>query len=316
MSEDLFPEQTPYSEWLASDFATQKTCQDCHMPVIEEAVAISNITPDILRSPYSKHTFVGGNVYMVQVLKKFSGEIVVQAEDKHFDATSARASDQLQNMTAGLSLDNMVTTDNELRFDVGISVQTGHKFPTSFPSRRVWIHVVVKDNNQNVIFESGSFSDNGLIDGNDNDADAALFESHYDEIKDAGQVQIYEAIMQTPENKITTTLLAASSYIKDNRLLPIGFEKNTVSDDIKPVGNAQTDDDFLGGNDTVSFLIDTGNAAGPFTVDVQLLYQSISYRWAQNAIESGTAESELFAMYYQAVPNLPVIAATATTTSK
>ncbi len=316
LSEDQFPEQTPYSEWLASDFANQKSCQDCHMPVIEEEISISNITPDVLRSPYSKHSFVGGNVYMSQVLKKFGNEIVVQAQDQHFDATSARAEDQLQTGTAEMNLANLSSQDNELGFDVNISIQTGHKFPTSFPSRRVWLHVVVKDANQKIIFDSGSVNENGMITGNDNDADAALFEPHYDEITNPEQVQIYEAIMHNTEGKVTTTLLAASSYIKDNRLLPTGFDKTNVTADIQPYGDAQTDDDFLGGSDTVSYRIDTTNASGPFTVEVELLYQSISYRWAKNSFEFGTEEALLFEKYYNEVPNLPVIVASETIKSK
>lgn len=32
VSEELFPEQTPYTEWENSDFAEDQSCQDCHMP--------------------------------------------------------------------------------------------------------------------------------------------------------------------------------------------------------------------------------------------------------------------------------------------
>jgi hypothetical protein len=36
-----FPEQVPYQEWQHSDYATKQTCQDCHMPVVKEAVAVT-----------------------------------------------------------------------------------------------------------------------------------------------------------------------------------------------------------------------------------------------------------------------------------
>src|SRR5438876_10368764 len=32
------PEQMPYQEWLNSDFKDKQTCQNCHMPVVEEMV--------------------------------------------------------------------------------------------------------------------------------------------------------------------------------------------------------------------------------------------------------------------------------------
>lgn len=316
LSEDYFPEQTPYTEWLASAFADQKSCQDCHMPVAEGGVAISNLTPDTLRSPYSKHSFSGGNVYMMQVLKTFSKETNSQANAKNYDDTIDRTIDQLQNRTASVEISNLSSQNNELSFDVNLTVLSGHKFPTSYPSRRAWLHVVVKSEDGNIVFDSGDFSDNGSISGNDNDSDGALFEPHYDEISDPEQVQIYEAIMHNVGNEVTTTLLSASSYIKDNRLLPDGFDKASATDDIAPYGNAVADTDFLGGSDTVTYRIPTSGVNGQFTVEVQLLYQSIGYRWAQNSILSNTEEAKVFASYYNAVPNLPELIAGSSITSQ
>ena len=39
-------------------------------------------------------------------------------------------------------------------------------------------------------------------------------------ITDQGQVQIYESLMRDTDGNITYTLLRASTYSKDNRLLP------------------------------------------------------------------------------------------------
>ena len=309
LSEDTFPEQTPYTEWLASDFANTKTCQDCHMPVAEGEISISNITPDILRSPYFKHSFSGGNVYMMQLIKTFSKETNSQANAKNYDDTINRTIDQLQNKTAGIEISNLTSQESELSFDVNLTLLSGHKFPTSYPSRRAWLHVIVKSGDGNIVFESGGFSDDGSISGNDNDSDGALFEPHYDQISDPEQVQIYEAIMHNVGNEVTTTLLSAASYIKDNRLLPAGFDKTTVSDDIAPHGDAVSDSDFLAGSDTVTYRISTSGAAGPFSVEVKLLYQSIGYRWAQNDISSDTEKAREFASYYNAVPNLPELIA-------
>ncbi len=43
------------------------------------------------------------------------------------------------------------------------------------------------------------------------------FEPHYAEIRNAGQVQIYEAIMADSKGAVTTGLLHAVRYLKDNR---------------------------------------------------------------------------------------------------
>ncbi|NIV38159.1 MAG: hypothetical protein GWN58_54710, partial [Anaerolineae bacterium] len=51
---------------------------------------------------------------------------------------------------------------------------------------------------------------------------------------------------------------------------------------------------------------------GPFVVTVDLLYQSIGYRWVQNLRRHESPETARFLGYYEAIPNLPVIVATAT----
>ena len=307
LSQDYFPEQTPYSEWLNSDHATQSTCQDCHMPPAEGAVVLANQGPAIGRSPYARHSFAGGNLYVLSILKNFGGELGVQADTGHFDATIARTLTQLQTRTATLTVSDPVLTGKALNFDVTVNVLTGHKFPTSYPSRRAWLHVTVKDANGQVIFESGHASQNGAINGNDNDANPLAFEPHYDEITSPEQVQIYEPIMHDVYGHVTTGLLLAASYVKDNRLLPVGFDKTAVTHDIAPQGDALADDDFGNGADAVTYGVDTGDAQGPFTVEVELLYQSIGYRWAQNISEYETEAAQVFSAYYNTLPNLPVV---------
>ena len=103
----------------------------------------------------------------------------------------------------------------------------GHKLPTAYPSRRAWIHVSVRDRNHRTVFESGALNPDGSIQGNDNDCDPARFEPHYDEI-DSQQVEIYESIMKDHAGHVTTGLLSAIGYVKDNRLLPRGFNKGTA----------------------------------------------------------------------------------------
>ncbi len=86
---------------------------------------------------------------------------------------------------------------------------TGHKLPTAFPSRRAWLHFVVRDRDGRVVFESGAINPDGSIAGNDNDADKTKYEPHYREITSAEQVEIYEDILGDPEGKVTTGLLQA-----------------------------------------------------------------------------------------------------------
>jgi hypothetical protein len=150
-----------------------------------------------------------------------------------------------------------------------------------------------------VLFESGAAADDGRIEGNDNDDDPARFEPHFDVISDAAQVQIYEPVLVDSEGQVTTGLLFASDYVKDNRILPRGFDKSTADDSVDVHGEASSDSDFTGGSDRIRYAVDIGSHRGAIVVEVELLYQSIGYRWAQNVGRHGTAESDRFLGYYR-----------------
>ena len=179
---------------------------------------------------------------------------------------------------------------------------SGHKLPTAYPSRRSWIHVTVQDQTGKTVFESGAIAADGSIAGNDNDTNAAAFEPHYRTVTEPGQVQIYESVMADVSGNVTTGLLSAVRYLKDNRLLPEGFNKTTAGPDIAVLGDAQSDPDFVGGGDRVTYSIDVAENPGPFELRVELRFQPISYRWARNLQRHGSAEEVArFTSYYSAM---------------
>lgn len=135
-------------------------------------------------------------------------------------------------------------------------------------------------------------SNDGAISGNDNDADTLAFEPHYDEMTSSEQVQIYKAIVQDAYGNVTTVLLSASAQSESNRLLPTGFDKTAAATDVAPQGKALTDDDFVGGMATVAYRVDTGDAIGLSTVEVELLYQTIAYLWAQDVSTHDTEQAK------------------------
>jgi hypothetical protein len=188
-----------------------------------------------------------------------------------------------------------------LQADISVENLSGHKFPTAYPSRRAWLHVTVKDREGRVVFESGALNRNGSIQGNDNDADPKRFETHYIEVTNTDQVQIYEDIMVDVNNVPTTGLLTAVRFIKDNRLLPAGFNKNAVEQEIAPQGEATGDADFTGGGDKIRYSVAVGNAQGPFQVQAELWFQPISYRWAENLRSYEAMEPQRFTRYYDSM---------------
>jgi cytochrome c551/c552 len=307
----LFPEQVPYLEWQASVHADQSTCGDCHMPAAEGAVVLS-VTGGPERSPFSIHSFAGGNTYALKLLKNFGEDLNVTASERQIEAALDRALDQLQNQTAEIQIDDLEINGDTLEASVKVTSHVGHKLPTGFPSRRVWIHLRVTDDAGKVHFESGLWDQNGAIFGNANDLDAAAYEPHFERITDPEDVQIYEAIMGDIDGAVTTTLLRGAVYLKDNRLLPDGFNKDEVSEDIAVYGNAASDPDFQGGHDQLVYLIPLDDTASPFTITVELLYQSIGDRWAQNLDRFDAPEPQRFIDFYSQVENTPILVASHT----
>ncbi len=297
-----FIQQATYLEWFYSSYRSRTTCQGCHMPAAEGAVrvAVMSINP---RSPFAQHVFVGGNAYTLQILGANAEELELTASAAQLDTTLQHTLNQLQNGTATLALEKVELMGAWLSFEVVVRNQAGHKFPSGFPSRRAWLHVVVTDAAGQVVFESGAVNPDGSIVGNDADEDPARFEPHHRTITRPTQVQVYETVLRDASGRVTTDLMRAAGYLKDNRLLPEGFEKGAPYPDIAVRGEAMEDENFDEGGDRVGYSINITGRQRPFTVRVELLYQSIGYRWVDNLAGLEGVEIQRFLQLYDAVAN-------------
>jgi hypothetical protein len=305
-----FPEQTPYTEWENSSYGGAISCQGCHMPQAAGGVVISPMPGGLPpRQPFFQHWFVGGNALMLRILADWGGELEVTADAAHFNATLARVLDQISGRTAKLTVESLALDDGILTASLKVATMTGHKFPTSFPSRRAWLHVTVADGAGEVIWESGARNPDGTISGNAADADPAAFEPHYDVITQPDQVQIYEPIMGDHEGQVTYTLLRAAQYLKDNRVLPAGADKATLPADIAVYGEAAGDANFSGGSDLVTYRLEVGETTGPFTVSAELLYEPLSYQFVEDMLADGTELTERFGGYYGETDRAPLVVA-------
>lgn len=286
-------------------------CQTCHMPEANGSVAISNL-PSGLSSlePFMQHFFVGGNSIILNILKNNIDKLNITASTAHFEATIARLMELLQNKTASITINEAELDSNLLTINLDISQTAGHKFPTGFPSRRAWIHLTVTDADGKVVFESGKPNADGSIIGCDADENASSYEPHYDIITQPDQVQIYESIMQDFEGNITYTLLRGADYAKDNRLLPLGFDIENADSNIAIHGAATNDDNFIGGSDQITYQIDTQGYSGPFYINVELLYQTISYQFIQDMFNDNDSLIDSFAALYQDIDKTPTQIAT------
>ena len=295
------PEQVPYLEWRHSAFVAEKrSCQSCHMPPVAAPTRISSVLGEE-REGLGRHTFLGGNFFMLRMLNRYRAELGVEALPQELDAAAHATIAQLQQDTAAVSVVSAGREGGRLAVEVGVRNLTGHKLPTGYPSRRAWLHVTVHDAAGRTVFESGAVNERGMITGNDNDADPLRFEPHYEEIRQPDEVQVYESMMADMAGRLTTGLLQAVAFTKDNRLLPRGFDKGTAEPDIAVRGGAAQDDDFAGEGDRVRYRIDVAAASGPFNVTVVLRYQPISFRWAENLRRYDAPEPRRFVSWFDAM---------------
>lgn len=307
-------EQTMYLEWEHSAFAGEgRSCQACHMPPVAEETAISSVLGQP-RAGVARHVFVGGNSFVLRMLNRFRHELGVTALPQELEASVDRTVRNLQSATASVTIERAERTEGRLEVDVAVRNLTGHKLPTGYPSRRAWLHVVVRDAANRPVFESGAITPSGAITGNAADESPTAFEPHYAEIREPGQVQIYESVMADANALPTTGLLAAVDYLKDNRLLPRGFDKRSADATIATIGAAREDADFMGGGDHLRYS-PAISGEGPFQVEVELRFQAIGRRWAENLRAYDAREPRRFVEYYDAMAaaSSEVLARTSTT---
>ncbi len=306
-----FPEQTPYFEWRNSEFtnepeptATSRTCQECHMPELE-GTRIAR-TPEGLdfmiqkRSPYRGHTFVGGNAFLLDLLAANREALGVTASPEALARMAFATRKQLAEQTVTVRIGEVVRRDGELQFWVRVDNLTGHKFPTGYPARRAWLHVLVRAG-ERVLFDSGGWTRDGrLVDVAD-----PLRHEHVTLVTSPQHVLVWELIASDADGEPTTALTRMAHRAKDNRLLPRGYRPDGPhADDIAPVGIG-CDVDFTPGGDAVDFAIPLPARTGRTSVVAWVRYQAIPPHWVDALRTVDAPECRSFVAMYEAADKTP-----------
>jgi hypothetical protein len=184
---NAFPVERTYTEWLLSDYGTEQgvfapqwnpeesnyvnSCQDCHMASVADASAAARpatfppacriggvdgpfcpnqVTHDLV----PVHDLTGGNTWVPEMIKihpEFGDDPNVNHDA--LDAGIVRARAMLQKAAS------LTATHNGTSLDVRITNETGHKLPTGYAEgRQMWVSVVGRDAQCNIIFESGAYN--------------------------------------------------------------------------------------------------------------------------------------------------------------
>jgi hypothetical protein len=130
-----------------------------------------------------------------------------------------------------------------------------------------------------------------------------VFQPHYEVINDQRQVQIYEEVIEDPQGKITTSFTALNHPLKNNRLLPKGWQADgPYAEHTGPHGDAERDPEYVNksgatGADRILYRIPLDDRTrGAVSVRVTLNYQAIPPYYLKDRFTIGKgAETERLA---------------------
>jgi len=247
------PIEKTYSEWKYSAFAREGIeCQDCHMPPVQGYAANRQRK---LRGDLPKHEFVGGSVWMPEVLINYydlEPDMVVALEK-----TKDKGREMLE---SAAKLDLSI---NGTRLEVKITNLAGHKLPTGYPEgRRMWLNVRFYDAAGNLKSESGAYDP---------------VEAH---LKHDSQIKIYEAKPGTMnvsgQPNAPSFHFALNNWIyKDNRIPARGFT-NAEYEEAKAFirGASYKDGQYW---DITGYMIPSGTKK----IEVTIYYQSTTKEYIE-----------------------------------
>lgn len=342
-----FHEQTTYLEWRNSDFSDEgpdgqplaeppgsaRSCQSCHAPTTADGgrpirtrlarnpggFDFPFIEP---RRPFGRHLFVGGNTLILSMLRDHAEELRVTAPADAFDATLDATREQLSARTARVDIRRVEAGEDEerLALEVAVTNLSGHKLPSGHPSRRMWLEVVARTPEGEVVFASGRWNEEGLIVGADGQALPTEFadgpvESHRDVVAAADQVARFRGVMKDAKGKPTHLLLRGDGWFVDDRLLPRGWRADHPdAEHTAPVG-VEGDGDFPLARDAVSDGRDRVTYRFPapegveLVVQARLVLQAVSPRYVDEALRFEAPEIERFKRMYREADRSPEILA-------
>ena len=284
-----FNEQRTYSEWTRSAFAQPgdefRSCQDCHMPAVEDVPGCrDHVGVQHHATGGRRHDLLGANRFVVGLL----AEDATVLEGLAFDHTLSVMDDFVRTSASlDISAPDSVDLGNGLSgLQVTVTNETGHKLPTGYSEGRVmWLEVVARHDGE-VVWESGTWSD---------ETGAML---------DDAQLRTYQGVAEAYATGQTLHLLLNDHWIEDTRIPPRGLTPHVETD---PVGEryALQDDGTWPHFDVVDYSFDGVPAladvdSGELEVSVRLLYlintpQYIDFLAAENQTnEAGNEVAMLF----------------------
>lgn len=307
-----FVEQATYHEWLNSNYQTNDvTCQSCHLEAMAKGqvlIAAGYETEE--RSPFYLHELPGANIFMLQIFRDNIDELGLTATEAQFNQAISATEDMLYNKSISMGLVSLERTADTAYFELNITNLAGHKFPSGYPSRRVFVEFLVTNENGDTVFISGKTDENFEVIGHD-----INYEPHYDVIRDEEEVQIYELVMGDVNDEVTTVLVRGNSALKDNRIPPEGFiSEHPVYDTVRIAGLADLDPNFNkesgmqgSGGDKVYFNVPLNQEFSELEATAKVFYQTAPPKWMKEMFDEQSEEIDKFRDLFDAADRQPIL---------
>lgn len=317
-TDNEFVEQATYHEWTNSIYdqdETRQECQSCHVPRIDDEVALALDYSFIGgRSPFGKHEFSGANIFMLRLMKDNIETLGINASEIDYDSTIVRTERLLRDCTLVLDLVEMNRTVDSVYYSLRIENQAGHKFPSGYPSRRASVQLIVKDEFGDTLFFNGKFDESFEVVGH-----SSPYERHHSTIRNEEDVQVYEMVFADINGDKSTILERGYSIIKDNRLAPQGFTADHFSyDTVAVYGDALLDDDFNfdggeegSGSDILYFSVALDGYSGLLNTRARVYYQTTPPAWMTEMFDYETEEILAFKEMFDNADRSPFLIAEA-----
>jgi uncharacterized repeat protein (TIGR01451 family) len=313
--DQLFPVETTFDEWLASDFASGgvlapifgsykpgglvETCQDCHMPRAVGLAADPAFNP-VLRDCETSgclpvHTFVGGNTWVPLLLQNPLWRLNAAGESAYLNATVLQAQAMLKRAASlELSLQDQGTHKTAT---VRVINHAGHKLPTGYAEgRQMWLQVQAFNEQGDLIYLSGGYDPlSGQL-----TRDPAI---KVYEIKQ-GITSELAAFLGLPVGESFHFLLN-NTVVKDNRIPPQGVTQAEFDrPGLRPVGALYLDGQHW---DDTSYILPAETAR----VLVLLYYQTSSKEYIEFLAHNGGVDGLALGELWQGLKSPPQVMAAA-----
>jgi mono/diheme cytochrome c family protein len=293
--------------------------QDETYPEADHLVDADQLKVRFRESGISRHEFKGLNAMLLLMFEQFNETLGVRKTDVMTGADGvSQALEGFVKQARDKTIDLDVSTKlngKDLTVDVAVTNKVGHRFPSGVGFRRSFLELLVSEQTaegDRVVWGSGRTNSVGvLIDENgkvlpteffERDSDGAeQYQPHHEVITRQDQVQIYEELIRNAEGDFTTSFVRRHKHIKDNRLLPFGWqlrgpiperyaELKDYLEATHPGPDAVRDADYVGGEgkDTVKYQLTLPEGVDPerVTVRATMYYQSVPPYWLRQRFET------------------------------